>query len=201
MGALYGLSYTEIQRACARLVPDLPGFPSDPCRVTTASSTHHRGTRLTLPSQPCAGFSPVRHIQGCPSYLGARFDVAQHRFDSRYCPAGSKVATGCDVRRSRSGESHPTALLVCRASPIRGTRLQAMPSSSSHDGRGRLSCRCRSWWRQDRCDGLRVQGLASPAADPSRCVRGGWPRVRVTSRPFWTDDRLFASVKSEPHIV
>ena len=155
------------------LVPDLPGFPSDPCRITTASSTHHRGVRPTLTSRPPPGFSPVRHIQGCPSYLGARFDVAQHRFDSRYCPAGSEVATGCDVRRSRSRESHPTALLVCRTSPIRGMRLQAMPSNSSHDARGRLSCRCRSWWRQDRRDGLRVRGLASPAADPSGCVRGG----------------------------
>jgi hypothetical protein len=156
------------------LVPDLPGFPSDPCRITAASSTHHRGTRLTLPSQPCVGFSPVRHIQGWRGYPRARFDVAQHRFFAlrpRWFP--KRGATGCDVRRSRSRESHPTALLVCRTSPIRGMRLQAMPSNLSRDGRGRLSCRCRSWWRQDRCDGLRVRGLASPAADPSGCVRGG----------------------------
>ena len=175
--ALHGRAlWLELSRDPARLpslVPSAPDFSLHSCRITTASSTHHRGTRLTLPSQPCSGFSPVRHIQGWRGYPRARFDVAQHRFDSRYCPAGSEVATGCDVRRSRSRESHPTALLVCRTSPIRGMRLQAMPSNSSHDARGRLSCRCRSWWRQDRCDGLRVRGVGVPRSRPIR-VCAGW---------------------------
>jgi hypothetical protein len=118
------------------LVPDLPGFPSDPCRITTASSTHHRGVRPTLTSRPPPGFSPVRHIQGWRGYPRARFDVAQHRFFAlrpRWFP--KRGATGCDVRRSRSRESHPTALLVCRTSPIRGMRLQAMPSCVSRRSR------------------------------------------------------------------
>ena len=138
--ALHGRAlWLELSRDPARLpslVPSAPDFSLHSCRITTASSTHHRGVRPTLTSRPPPGFSPVRHIQGWRGYPRARFDVAQHRFFAlrpRWFP--KRGATGCDVRRSRSGESHPTALLVCRTSPIRGMRLQAMPSCVSRRSR------------------------------------------------------------------
>lgn len=59
------------------MVPTAPGFPLQPCRVSTTSKAHLCGMRSTLSSRPHQGFPPFRHCQGWCCYQHARFRVAQ----------------------------------------------------------------------------------------------------------------------------
>jgi len=158
------------------LVPDLPGFPSDPCRITAASSTHHRGTRLTLPSQPCVGFSPVRHIQGWRGYPRARFDVAQHRFFAlrpRWFPKrGQRAATceGVEVGNhtpQRSSYAAPALLEACGSRQCPRTCLATVEAgfpAGVDPGGARIGvtvCVC-GGWRPPQQTHPGVCGVASP---------------------------------------
>lgn len=153
-----------------RSVPSAPGFPLHSCRITTASVAHHRGDRPTLPSRPLWGFTPLRLKQGL-AWLP--------RLPFRRRPIPSFSVSKEQTGRGREEESHLLAPLVCRASPITGTRLQAMPGvhlTMAPAGfpaglclgwRPRqVQCVCRGVAAPVRFDGAgpSVQGVAAPGS-------------------------------------
>jgi hypothetical protein len=59
-------------------VPSFPDFSSNPCRISTASAAHLRGTRSTVSCRPWIGLITDSHKkQGLASHLASRFRVAQ----------------------------------------------------------------------------------------------------------------------------
>lgn len=170
--------WLELSRDPARLpslVPSAPDFSLHPCRITTTSSTHHRGTCQTLPSLPCSGFSPVRHIQGCPSYLGARFDVAQHHLIRATAPPVPKSRRAATCEGVEAGNHTPQrssyaapALLEARGfrqcPRVRLTTVEApFPGGVELGGAqsGVTVCVC-GGWRPPQQTHPGVCGVASP---------------------------------------
>lgn len=104
-----------------RSVPTLPGFPSAPCRISTASAAFLWCTRSTVPGRPWAGLSPAftwirssRHCLLDTVSLSPKTDPLQATSTTGYPGAGIG---------SKEGVA-PSSALRSRASPIRGTRLQ-----------------------------------------------------------------------------
>ena len=59
-------------------VPSFPDFSSNPCRISTASAAHLRGTRSTVSCRPWIGLITDSHKkQGLASHPASRFRVAQ----------------------------------------------------------------------------------------------------------------------------
>lgn len=59
-------------------VPSFPDFSSNPCRISTASAAHLRGTRSTVSCRPWIRLITDSHKkQGLASHLASRFRVAQ----------------------------------------------------------------------------------------------------------------------------
>jgi hypothetical protein len=178
LGHALWLELLAIQGGCP------PGYrvrqvsPCDPCRITTTSAAHHRGTRLTLPSQPCPGFSPVRHVQGCPGYPGARFDVAQHQqlsFDAEAIEGGSLTPP----RRSYAAPALLAARGFRQCPRARLTTVEAgFPAGVGLGGAqsGVTVCVCGGW--------------LPPHSDPPGVCGVASPFVCVTSPLFWADMRL-----------
>ena len=59
-GRAYRLELSRDPPCLRNVVPDAPGFPLRPCRVSTASPAHPCGMRSTIARCPHRGFAPLR---------------------------------------------------------------------------------------------------------------------------------------------
>lgn len=97
-------------------VPDYPGFPSSPLRLSTYSAAHHRSGLSDSLEPGLRGICTPSNTNRVGHVAMAPVSTSPNPFLKN------------DATRSKGG-FHLLAPLACRASPITGTRLQAMPGN------------------------------------------------------------------------